>query len=186
MAIHIGLFRFNLTEHNILFWEENNKCCLYSKVMGETWEGGGCWTHFKRAQTWDKEPEKASLEEGAGECSHLITLTSWKRSGGCPHTPSPTTLAACNGIVRAWLMCPGLCVCTTMSVEREETDKWHRPQNLRSWSSNSWPEAAGAEEPTAHQEGWARLPTAAGARMPGQIHAGSFWARYEWLERSRL
>lgn len=41
--------------------------------MGETWEGGGYWTHFK-GTNWDKEPEKASLEESAG--MH-VTYSPW-------------------------------------------------------------------------------------------------------------
>ena len=176
----------NLTEH-ILFWEENNKCCLYSKVMGETWEGGGCCTHFK-GTNWDK-PEKASLEEVAGM---RVTYSPWlherEQVDAAPY--SKANNIGCLQWGHPELdFCPleVVCVCPTMCAwERggnwwvtQTSDSKAMGRQLMAWGCRA------EEGPTAHRR-VVRLPTAAGARMPGQTHAGSFWARYEWLERSRL
>ena len=88
-----------------------------AQVMGDTWEGGGCWTHLKDTN-WGKEHEKASFKEVADlRITHSPWLHERDQMDAAPYSKSNDM--GCLQRDRPELdLCPMevVCVCVHHSV----------------------------------------------------------------------
>ena len=120
--------------------------------MGKTGEGGGCWARFK-GTNWLRWRSWEGFFRGSCWYAPSLIHPAFMKEGKwvTPLTSSQTIAAACKGVAQRLTYVPcRLCVCMPVCMcEREKgTDEWHRPQNLRPWGCDSWPEAA--EQRRAH------------------------------------